>query len=815
MAKTQEVTLTLPIGGMTCAGCAATVEKVLRRLPSVDAQVNFAAERAAVAYDPTQVSPQEMIAAVETAGYEVPPETVVFDIGGMSCAACAAGIETVLSRVPGVLGSTVNFASGKARADYVPGVTDPAALAAAIARGGYQATEARDLTADEVANREAASRQEWRRERALFAVALLLTLPLFAQMVVMLDMRQWSHALGGHHGELLPRYWQFALASPVQFWIGARFYKAAFKSLRAGTANMDVLVALGTTIAYAYSVVVTLVGRMDLHVYFEASAAIITLVLLGRLLEANAKRKTSSAIRALLKLRPKTARIEREGRIIEVDAGTLLVGDVFVVAAGDSVPVDGEVISGRSSVDEAMLSGESMPVMKEPGARIYAATINQNGMLRARATGVGADTVLAQIIRMVDEAQGSKPPIQYFVDKVTAIFVPVVIAIAVVTLAGNWLWSSDFQTAMVNAVAVLVIACPCSLGLATPTAIMVGTGMGARNGVLIRNAEVLERARAMQTLAVDKTGTLTRGAPEVTDLLPADGQDGARLVALAAALERGSEHPLARAITNKAQEQRITLPDVDHFDTLPGKGVSGRIEGRLLQLGSPLWLGEVAAPLPPALAERVEAAQAQGRTVVGLAEEGRVIGFIAIADRLRDSSVQAVRELRAAGIAVVMLTGDNHHTAAAIAAQAGITRFAAEVLPQNKAEEVRRLQDRGEIVGMAGDGINDAPALAQADVSFAIGAGSDVAVEAADVVLVRNDLHGVLTAVELSRATLGKIRQNLFFAFIYNVLGIPLAAFGLLNPVIAGAAMALSSISVVSNSLLLSRWQPKPQPENS
>lgn len=800
-------TLTLPLRGMTCAACASTVEKVLRRLPAVEAEVNFAAERAAIHYDPSLASPLDMVRAIEKAGFEVPPETVAFDIGGMSCASCAAGIETVLSRQAGVVSSGVNFASAKARVDYIPGVTDPAELAAAIARAGYNASEVRDLSGDEMAAREQKVRREWRAEVTTFLISLAFTLPLFAQMVVMFDMSQWDHHFGSH-AELLPRYWQFALATPVQFWIGSRFYKAAFKSLRAGTANMDVLVVLGTTIAYLYSAVVTLVGLTDLHVYFEASAAIITLVLLGRLLEANAKRKTSSAIRALLRLKPKTARIERDGRIVEVDAGTLLVGDIFVVTAGESVPVDGEVISGRSSIDEAMLSGESMPVMKEPGARVFAATLNQNGMLRVRATGVGADTMLAQIIRMVDEAQGSKPPIQQFVDKVAGIFVPVVIAIAVLTLAGAWLVTGDFQSALVNAVAVLVIACPCSLGLATPTAIMVGTGMGAKHGVLIRNAEVLERARSMQTLVVDKTGTLTEGQPEVTELLPAAGQDATRLLALAAALERGSEHPLARAVARKAEEGGLPVPGVENFDTLPGKGVSGHVDGRAVLLGSPRWIAEVASPIPTALSSQVETAQSRGQTVVGLAENGEVIGFIAIADRLRESSVEAVGDLKAAGIEVVMLTGDNRHTAAAIAAQAGIASFTSEVLPQNKADEVRRLQEAGKVTGMAGDGINDAPALAQADVSFAIGAGADVAVEAADVILVRNDLHGVLTAVKLSQATLGKIRQNLFFAFIYNVLGIPLAAFGLLNPVIAGAAMAMSSISVVSNSLLLGRWRP-------
>ncbi|WP_026167011.1 heavy metal translocating P-type ATPase [Novosphingobium nitrogenifigens] len=793
----------LPVRGMTCAACAATIEKVLGRLPHVNASVNFAAERAHVEYDPAQVQPQDLIAAITRAGFEVPPETAIFDITGMDCAACASGIETVLGKTPGVVGGGVNFASAKARVDYIPGVIDPDGIARRIAKAGFGATEARDLSAEEMKAREQAVQREWRRELALFVVALVLTLPLMAQMVAMFGMEH------GAHGEMLPRWWQFALATPVQFWIGARFYTAAFKSLRAGMANMDVLVVLGTTIAYLYSAVVTVSGRHDLHVYYEASAAIITLVLLGRLLEANARRKTSSAIRALLKLRPRTAKVERNGAVVEVDAGTLLVGDVFVVAAGEAVPVDGEVMSGRSAVDEAMLSGESLPVAKEAGSKVFAATVNQNGMLRVRATGVGADTMLAQIIRMVDEAQGTKPPIQHFVDKVAGIFVPVVAGIALVTLMATWAVLGDFQTAMVNAVAVLVIACPCSLGLATPTAIMVGTGVGARHGVLIRNAEVLERARSVATLVVDKTGTLTEGKPVVTDVLVEENKDETVLLTLAAALERGSEHPLARAILKKAEDSAAPVSQVEDFETIPGKGVTGRIDGRVVSLGSPAWLAEIAVPASAPLAARAEAAQAQGKTVVGLAVEGRVAGYVAIADRIRETSIEAVRVLQEAGVEVVMLTGDNRHTAAAIAGQAGITRFAAEVLPQNKAEEVRRLQGEGHVVGMAGDGINDAPALAQADVSFAIGGGSDVAIEAADVVLVRNDLRGVPTAIGLSRATLAKIRQNLFFAFVYNVLGIPLAAFGMLNPVIAGAAMAMSSISVVSNSLLLNRWKPR------
>ncbi|MDR1075480.1 MAG: heavy metal translocating P-type ATPase [Xanthomonadaceae bacterium] len=799
----------LPIEGMSCASCALGIERVLNKLPGVNASVNFASERAHVEYDPDQVQAQTLVEKIGQAGFSVPNATLALDITGMTCAACAASIDRVLGKTPGVAQATVNFASNKARVEYTPGIIDPRAIIARIGKAGFGASEVRDLDADELAARDRRDRRAWHRELWIFAIAAALTLPLFVQMFAMFGSSDIGASLRGQHQDLLPRWLQWLLATPVQFWAGARFYKAAWKSLRVGSANMDVLVALGTSMAYLYSAVATAFGLHDQHVYFEASASVITLVLLGRLLEARAKRRTSSAIRALLDLRPRTAMVERDGRLVEVDAGSLVAGDVFVVAAGESVPVDGEVLGGESSVDESMLSGESMPVEKVAGNRLFAATVNQYGSLRARATGVGADTLLAQIVRMVDEAQGSKAPIQHLVDKVAAVFVPVVAAIALVAFVVTWVVTGFFATALVHAVAVLVIACPCALGLATPTAIMVGTGQGARAGILIRNAEVLERARALKALVVDKTGTLTEGKPEVTDVFPAQG-DTRRLLQLAAGLESGSRHPLARAILDYADGDGIEPPAVTGFNTLPGKGLDGRIEGRRISLGSPAWLADEIGPDDAGLGVRVAAAENAGKTVVGVAEEGAIVGYIAIADRLRETSVEAVRRLDGMGVDVVMMTGDNPHTAASIAAQAGIARFQAQMLPQHKADEVRQLQrETGGHVGMVGDGINDAPALAAADVSFAIGAGADIAIETADVVLVRGDLRGVAAAIDLSHATIRKIRQNLFFAFIYNVLGIPLAAFGLLNPVIAGTAMALSSVSVVGNSLLLNRWRPQ------
>ena len=720
-----------------------------------------------------------------------PQQTLELGIEGMTCAACSTRLEKVLNRLPGVE-AAVNLAAERARVRYVPGVAGPAVLIAAVEKAGFKARLANDTSREEEKARKLAAYQaELRR----FWISAALTLPLVAQMVTMFNGDL-------HHQDLLPRWLQLLLATPVQFWIGWRFYDGGWKALRGGGANMDVLVALGTTMAYAFSLVVTLFGFDHLHVYFEASAAVITLVLLGKLLEARAKAKTTAAIEALVRLQPKTARVERNGQLIEVDAGLLIPGDIFIVRPGESLPVDGEVLEGASSVNEAMLTGESMPVAKQAGDRVFAATSNGEGMLRCKATGVGEHTLLAGIIRMVAEAQGSKAPVQRLADRISAIFVPVVCAIALATFVGWWSLGGDFAEALVNAVAVLVIACPCALGLATPTAIMVGTGQGARAGILVKNAEALERAEKISVLGVDKTGTLTRGEPVVTDLLPLAVEPDEAL-RLAAGLEQGSEHPLARAILQRAQSSVVALPKLSDFRALPGKGVEGTVDGRRLQLGAPEWFSDVELPL-----DRVTALQSSGKTVVVLVEHSVALALLAIADPLRESSRAAVARLKSMGLRVVMLTGDNVATAAAIAAEAGIDDFRAGILPGDKAAAVESLRAAGQIVAMVGDGINDAPALAAADISFAIGAGSDAAIEAADMTLVRSDLSGIADAILLSRATLGKIRQNLFFAFIYNVLGIPLAALGMLNPVIAGAAMAMSSVSVVSNSLLLRRWRP-------
>ena len=861
--------LDLPIAGMSCAACSARLEKVLNRLPGVQAAVDLAGERArvdllapeegAAPSGDAVATPQQVLDAVARAGFSVPEQTIELGVEGMSCAACSARLEKVLNRLPGVSAS-VDLAGERARIRYVPGLADPASLALAIGGAGFVGRVLDAHSERARAEEKARKLAVWRGELQRFWIAVLLTVPLVAPMLLM--------PFGGSaHDEWLPRWLQLALATPVQFWIGWRFYAGGWKSLRGGGANMDVLVALGSTMAWAFSAVVTLLGRHDLHVYFEASAAVITLVLLGKLLEARAKLRMSDAIEALLRLQPKTARVERDGRLLEIDAGLLIPGDIFVVRPGESIPVDGEVLDGASSVDEAMLSGESMPLAKRAGDRVFAATANGEGMLRCRATGVGEHTLLAGIIRRVAEAQASKAPVQALADRISAVFVPVVCALALLTFVGWLVVAGDLAQALVNAVAVLVIACPCALGLATPTAVAVGVGQGARAGILVRDVGALERAADLSVLVVDKTGTLTRGEPELSDIVLLDageagvggensagagggegGEGGERRLAtlaagaaskgadsaahreagdglaggesagaaaslspaaramlgLAAALEQGSEHPLARAVLRRAAAEGLRLPPVSDFVAVPGRGVEARIDGRRLRLGAPDWFA--AGELPQA---QIDALAAGGKTVVVLADDAQALALFAVADALRETSRAAVARLRATGIRVVMLTGDNAATAAAIAAAAGIDEFRAGVLPGDKAAAVEALKAGGTLcVGMVGDGINDAPALAAADVGFAIGAGSDAAIEAADLTLVRNDLGGVSDAIRLSRATRRKIRENLFFAFIYNSLGLPLAAFGFLNPVFAGAAMAMSSVSVVSNSLLLRRWRP-------
>ena len=712
-------------------------------------------------------------------------DTVELALEGMTCAACAARIEKSLNRLDGVR-ANVNFASETAQVAFARGAVGVDALVDAIRRAGYDArVREAGAPADRSAERDRLLRQ--------FLFAAVLTAPFLVEMAGM--------AAGRHH--VLPLWLQLALATPVQFVSGARFYRGAWHALRGGAANMDVLIALGTTIAWAYSAVVTL-GGFGFDVYFESGAVVIALVLLGKWLEARAKARTSEALRALAQLQPGIARLEIDGRLEEVPVERVKPGDVFVVRPGDSVPVDGVVLDGASSANEAMLTGESMPVAKRAGAKVFAATVNGEGLLRCRATGVGRDTMLAGIVRLVALAQGSKAPVQQLADKVAAVFVPAVVGVAVVTF-GAWLALGTLEQALINTVAVLVIACPCALGLATPTALMVGIGRGARAGILIRNAVALERAGAMTELLVDKTGTLTEGRPSVAAIVPVAGVSELEVLRVAAALERGSEHPLARAVIARAEAAGIQAALPQDFRAVAGKGVAGVVDSVPARLGSVDFLAELGVAIERGAVERLAGA---GQTVVAVAAAGRLLGFVLVADALRSTSAEAVARLKALGVRTTMISGDQEATARAIARQAGIEEVLAGVLPEGKAAEVRGRGRDGAVVGMAGDGINDAPALAAADVSFTLAAGTGVAIDTADVTLMRDDLRAIADTVDLSRRTVAKVRQNLFLAFIYNVLGIPLAAFGLLSPVIAGAAMALSSVSVVTNSLGLGRWRP-------
>lgn len=713
---------------------------------------------------------------------------------GMTCAACAARIEKVLNRADGVR-ADVNFATETAHVEFDSDRTTPDALIDVVRKAGYDAAPAVDPFAQSERDREVQA-ERYRRELSRFAVAALLTAPLVVQMASM---------LAGRHGIELPIWLQFALAAPVQFWAGARFYSGSWKALRGGAANMDVLVALGTTAAFAFSIAVWLVPLPHQHAYFEASAVVITLVLLGKLLEGRAKVKTAVAIRDLLELRPPTVLREHDGATREVPLAEVRVGDVFLVRAGDRVAVDARVLSGESIVNESMLTGESAPVPKGPGDRVFAGTVNEAGPLRCEAAAVGQATMLAAIVRQVAAAQGSKAPVQRLADRVSARFVPFVLAVAGATLVVNGLLSDDWAAALMRATAVLVIACPCALGLATPTALMVGVGRGARAGILVRNAAALERAERIDTLVVDKTGTLTTGVPVVVDVYPMAGFTEREVLELAMGLEQGATHPLARAIVGRAEALGLTPRPAQGVVMHPGRGVSGTQGSQTVRLGSPAFLVEGGVQIDDASLGSIEAA---GRTIVGVADGAKIVGWVTLADSPRSDAAAAIALLRDAGIAVTMLTGDHRAPAAALATTLGISDWRAGQLPQDKRAAIVEMQKKGHVVGMLGDGVNDAPALAQADVSFAMGAGSGSALSAADVTLLRNDLLAVPAAIDLSRATLSKIRQNLFFAFFYNVLGIPLAAFGLLSPVIAGAAMAASSVSVVGNALLLKRWRP-------
>ncbi|WP_327439588.1 heavy metal translocating P-type ATPase [Pseudomonas donghuensis] len=792
-------TFDLPIAGMTCASCAGRVERALRKVVGAEqVSVNLATEQARV-QAPADSLPA-LVEAVEQAGYSVPSQTLELQIGGMTCASCAGRVERALAKVPGVQQVTVNLANERAHLQLF-GQIDSSVLIDAVSQAGYTASLPQSAKVN-----QAEAEQRLRKERWSVALAVLLALPLVLPMLVQPFGIHW----------MLPAWAQFVLATPVQFILGARFYVAAWKAVRAGAGNMDLLVAIGTSAGYGLSIYQWVTTRDGIvpHLYFEASAVVIALILLGKYLESRAKRQTASAIRALEALRPERALLLVDGQERDVAISELRLHDLVLVKPGERFPVDGEVIEGLSHADEALISGESLPVPKQPGDKVTGGAINGEGRLLVRTLALGTETVLARIIRLVEDAQAAKAPIQKLVDRVSQVFVPAVLVLALITLVGWLLDGAPMEYALINAVAVLVIACPCALGLATPTAIMAGTGVAARHGILIKDAEALERAYAVNRVVFDKTGTLTSGSPRIVHSRALVGEQ-AHLLQLAGALQRGSEHPLAKAVLDACEEQGLPVAAISDSQSLTGRGIAGSLDGRELALGNRRLLDESGLQ-PGELAASAQAWEAEGRTLSWLIErspQARVLGLFAFGDSLKPGAGQAVRQLAGQGISSHLLTGDNRGSAKVVGEALGITDVYAEVLPADKAATVAALKQSG-VVAMVGDGINDAPALAAADIGIAMGGGTDVAMQAAGITLMRGDPRLVPAALEISRKTYAKIRQNLFWAFIYNLIGIPLAAFGMLNPVLAGAAMALSSVSVVSNALLLKTWKPATPPED-
>lgn len=810
----SQQTIQVPVRGMTCANCAMNIERGVKKLDGVaQASVNFAAEVATIAFNPKQLSPGDIIDRIRTSGFSVSTQKLELAIDGMTCANCAMNIERALNKgTDGVLDAAVNFASERAMVEYLPAEVSTNQIIAAIEKAGFKARLA-SATAESADQEQTARDQEIRSQKHKFMVGVLFTAPLF-----MLSMARdfglvgtWSHAIWVN--------WLFCiLATPVQFYTGFDFYRGAYNSLRNLTANMDVLVAMGSTVAFVYSLAVLILPDVEGHVYFETSAVIITLIKMGKMLESVNKGKTGAAIRKLMDLRPKTAIVIRNAEEVEIPLTQVQKGDHVVVRPGQSVPVDGEVIEGQSAVDESMLTGEPLPVDKGHGDAVTGGTLNRFGQFKFVATRVGKETALAQIIRLVQEAQGSKAPIQALADRVAAVFVPVVIGLALLTFTVWWIVSGDSVGAMIRLVAVLVIACPCALGLATPTAIMAGTGKGAQQGILFKNSQALQTAATIDTVVLDKTGTLTQGKPLVTDVLVLNEQwnDNSALLRAAASVEQASEHPVGRAIVRAAKEAQLDLAQIQGFQAHGGSGVQADYDGRTWRVGKPGWFAQMGWQ-DNALDQAVVRLQQRGRTAMAVFADQKPMGIIAVADKLKSDSEEAVGQMHAMGLSVAMLTGDNAQAAQAIAEQAGIDRIMAEVRPEDKSAKVQALQQANHQVAMVGDGINDAPALAQADVGLAIGSGTDVAIETAGVILSSGSLMGVARAIHISRQTMRTIRQNLFWAFAYNIVLIPLAAGALnpfdqlplmlrqLHPILAALAMSLSSVSVVSNSLRLAK----------
>lgn len=811
--------LSLPVEGMTCASCVGRVERALKQVPGVQsAAVNLATERADITFTGA-ADPQAAVRAIEGAGYSVREETSELAIEDMTCASCVGRVEKALAKIPGVLEANVNLATERARVRHLAGVVSLADLEAAVVQAGYKSRRLSDETAN-ASDQDTERREgEARALQRAFLTAGILTLPVFILEMGSHLIPAMHHWVMGVLGQQASWYLQFALTTLVLFGPGLRFFQKGIPALLRLAPDMNSLVAVGTTAAYGYSVVATFIPDVlpqgTANVYFEAAAVIVTLILLGRTLEARAKGRTSQAIKRLVGLQARTARVERNGETIEIPLDQVATGDVVLVRPGEKIPVDGEVIEGASYVDESMISGEPVPVSKGVGDGVVGGTINKTGAFSFRVTKIGANTVLAQIIRLVEQAQGSKLPIQALVDKVTMWFVPAVMTAAALTFLVWLIFGPEpaLTFALVNAVAVLIIACPCAMGLATPTSIMVGTGRAAEIGVLFRKGEALQALRDVTVIALDKTGTLTKGRPELTDLEPAEGFQHDEVLALVAAVETRSEHPIAEAIVAAAQQRGITLAPIERFDAVPGFGVTATVAGRTVSVGADRFMKQLGLDVSGFVATAQRLGE-QGKSPLYAAIDGRLAAVIAVADPIKETTYEAIKVLHALGLRVAMITGDNAATAAAIAKQLGIDEVAAEVLPDGKVAALKKFRANGARVAFVGDGINDAPALAEADVGLAIGTGTDVAIEAADVVLMSGDLRGVPNAIALSQATIRNIKQNLFWAFAYNAVLIPVAAGALypvngtlLSPIFAAAAMALSSVFVIGNALRLKRFQ--------
>ncbi|NWQ40280.1 copper-translocating P-type ATPase [Bacillus sp. EB106-08-02-XG196] len=787
--------------GMTCAACATRIEKGLNKMEGVEqATVNLALEKSSIKYDPSKLSEADFEKKIEALGYGVVKQKAEFEITGMTCAACSTRIEKGLNKMEGVAIANVNLALERATIEFNPSEVTIADIIAKVENLGYGAHQKQDEQA-QVDHREKHIKDQQRK----FIISVILSLPLLWTMVAHFSFISFLYV-----PDILMNPWfQLILATPVQFIIGKQFYVGAYKSLRNGSANMDVLVVMGTSAAYFYSVyqaIVTAGTHHAPHLYFETSAVLITLILLGKLFEAKAKGRSSEAIKKLMGLQAKTAIVVRDGVEKEIPFEEVVIGDTILVKPGEKIPVDGEVLEGTTAVDESMLTGESLPVDKQAGDVLYGSTINKNGFIKMKATKVGRDTALAQIIKVVEDAQGSKAPIQRLADQISGIFVPIVVGIAILTFLVwiIWVQPGEFTPALEVLIAVLVIACPCALGLATPTSIMAGSGRSAEFGILFKGGEHLEQTQGIDTVVVDKTGTVTHGKPVLTDVLAADGQDEEKFLSLIGAAERQSEHPLAEAIVQGIVEKGIELGNVQFFEAIPGYGVQATVSGQGVVIGTRKLMQQYGIDITAVLSS-MEKLESDGKTAMLAGINGQYAGLVAVADTIKDTSRQAIHRLQEMGINVIMMTGDNERTAKAIGKEVGVDAVIAEVLPEGKADEVKKLQQQGKKVAMVGDGINDAPALATADVGMAIGTGTDVAMEAADITLIRGDLNSIADAILMSRKTMRNIKQNLFWAFAYNVIGIPIAAAGFLAPWVAGAAMAFSSVSVVLNALRLQR----------